>query len=92
MALVSETYTATTTRSQLAWPSKRDHQSGRDVEVNNVGPETVYVGGDDLTASSGGTPIPPGEQWWLKDLTPSDQIYVITASGSSTLSVLWTKV
>ena len=92
MAFVSETHTATTARSQLVWPAKQDHTDGRNVEINNVGPETVYVGGDDLTDSSGGTAIPAGQQWWAADLTPIDQIYVITASGSSTLSILWTGV
>jgi len=92
MALVSVTHLATTTRSEIARPAKQDYVDGKNVEINNEGSVTVYVGGDDLTASSGGSPIPAGEQWYLDGAGASDRLYVITASGTATLSILWTGV
>ena len=92
MALVSVTHLATTTRSEIVRPAKQDYIDGKNVEINNEGSVTVYVGGDDLTASSGGTPIPAGEQWYLDNSGPTDRLYVITASGTANLSILWTRV
>ena len=91
MAFFASSLTVTTTEAAIPQPSTSDSHAGMHVELNNTGAETVYVGGPGVTTTTG-TPVLAGEQWYMDHMWPSDIPYVITASGSSTLSILWTGV
>lgn len=54
--------------------------------VTNPGPVTVYLGGSDVTASTG-TPLVSGATLSI-DLEPGDRLYGITASGTQDVNVI----
>lgn len=95
MALVNDTVTATTTAAALPRPDSVSKGSGNpSIEIKNTGAVVVYVGGSDIEGdgSVGGTAVPAGGQWVLSPVTATDAIYVIAASSTAVLEILWTGV
>ena len=90
MALLSATHTASATASEIAQPVRSDRTPGvSSVEITNTGEETAYIGGAEITSTSGGIILEPGQSWYTPALSPHDAVYCCTASGSSVLYILW---
>lgn len=58
------------------------------IQIQNLGDEAVYVGAADLTDTSYGASIVPGGAITIDNLAPSDEVYVLSASGASYVGVL----
>jgi hypothetical protein len=58
------------------------------LQVQNLGEQAVYLGGAGLTNSSYGVSIVPGGAVTIANLSPKDEMYALSASGNSYVSVL----
>jgi hypothetical protein len=58
------------------------------IQVQNLGSEAVYLGGENLTATSYGVSIVAGGAVTIDNLSPKDEVYALSASGSSYVAVL----
>jgi hypothetical protein len=76
----------TTSAVRLDQATDTDHISGQSVLVRNRGTVAVFLGGSDVT-SAAGFQLDPGEAATF-DLDGTDQLWGLTASGTTTLHVL----
>lgn len=76
-----------TTPVQLT-PAGIEEGTSVTIQVQNVGSEAVYLGGEGLTSTSYGVSIVPGGAVTLDDLPPKFEIYALSASGDSHVAVL----
>ncbi|MBR1173908.1 hypothetical protein JQ617_08080 [Bradyrhizobium sp. KB893862 SZCCT0404] len=84
MKKVNETFTAKQANVTSA-ASKIVPEAARDtVMIRNIGSNTVYVGGSNVTSSTG-FPINAGEALTLESTI---DVYAITASGTSVVAIL----
>jgi hypothetical protein len=58
------------------------------IQVQNLGSEAVYLGGEGLTSTSYGVSVVPGGAVTIDNLSPKDEVYALSASGSSYVAVL----
>lgn len=58
------------------------------IQVQNIGSEAVYLGGEGLTSTSYGVSVVPGGAVTLDDLPPKFELYALSASGNSYVAVL----
>lgn len=58
------------------------------IQVQNLGSEAVYLGGEGLTLSSYGVSVVPGGAVTIDNLSPKDEIYALSATGNSYVGVL----
>jgi hypothetical protein len=58
------------------------------IQVQNLGSEAVYLGGEGLTSTSYGISIVPGATVTIDNLSTKDEVYALSASGSSYVAVL----
>jgi hypothetical protein len=86
MAVRTNAVTVTTTRTKIT-TADSDGTFGHSCIPYNDGTVVFYTGGDDVTASGAkkGVPCLPGSFGMsYNDLGPGEDVYAITASGSST--------
>jgi len=58
------------------------------IQVQNLGEEAVYLGGEGLTSTSYGVSIVAGGAVTISNLAPKDEVYALSASGNSYVAVL----
>ena len=58
------------------------------LQVQNLGEEAVYLGGEGLTDTSYGVSIVSGGAITISNLAPKDEVYALSASGTSYVAVL----
>ena len=58
------------------------------IQVQNLGTDAVYIGGEGLTSTSYGASIVPGGALTIDNLAPKDEVYALSANGSSYVGVL----
>lgn len=56
--------------------------------IQNIGSVPVYVGASGLTSSSYGASIPAGGSLSIDNLFTADEVYALSSSGDSQVSVL----
>jgi hypothetical protein len=69
-------------------PTDDTTKSSCTIQVQNLGEEAVYLGGNGLTSSSYGVSIVPGGAVTIDHLAPNDEVYALSASGNSFVAVL----
>jgi hypothetical protein len=81
-------YLRTLSNSTATIVSTRGTHSGEDITIQNIDATAiVYIGGEDVTASSYGFKIIPGAAWSV-ELPPKDNIYAISDTNGSEVAVL----
>ncbi|MFD6636759.1 hypothetical protein ACFWDN_13190 [Micromonospora chalcea] len=68
-------------------PYTSKNETARSVVLTNAGSETVLLGGPGVTASSYGYALEPAASMAV-DLTSSDLLYGVVATGTSTVRML----
>ena len=58
------------------------------IQIQNLGSEAVYVGGEGLTSTSYGISIVPGGAVTIDNLSTKDEVFALSASGDSYVAVL----
>ena len=66
----------------------QESNSGITLMVQNVGSVPVYVGAAGLTSSSYGASIPAGGSLSIDNIFTTDEVYALSSSGTTTVSVL----
>lgn len=87
MAVRSSVLTVGTTAAQIAPGTDTDNPGYRDVAVQNTSQVTIYLGGSDVTSTTG-FPLAPGAGLTFDDVQPGSRPFAVVASGSATLAVL----
>lgn len=82
-------YTTPTILTAIADPSDpiKYNQGGQAVLIQNLGTNTVYLGGADVNMSSYGHALAPNASVSV-DLDAGEHVYAIVASSSGAVSVL----
>ena len=62
--------------------------SGLSIQIQNLGTEAVYIGGEGLTSTSYGASIVPGGALTIDNLPTTFEAYALSASGASYVAVL----
>lgn len=86
MALSAALVTVTTTPTLLTVGRDKDGNPGRSVAIYNPGPETVYIGGDDVTDEDG-YPL-AAEVDFAADLKAGDVIYGVVTTTDQDVNVI----
>ena len=76
------------TTPTLLTPEGREGGIGLSIQIQNVGSVDVYIGGEGLTSTSYGCKIAPGAACSIESLTPSDEVYALSASGNTNVATL----
>lgn len=58
------------------------------IQIQNLGSEAVYIGGEGLTSTSYGASIVPGGALTIDNLPPAFEAFAMSASGDSYVGVL----
>jgi hypothetical protein len=58
------------------------------IQIQNLGSEAVYIGGEGLTQSSYGVSVVPGGAVTIDNLSTKDEVYALSATGNSYVAVL----
>ena len=58
------------------------------LQIQNIGSDPVYVGGEDLTSTSYGVSLAAGSALTIDDLPPQDNVYVLATASSGYVAVL----
>lgn len=87
MAVDSRAVTVTTTATKLDTQNEMDRKVGSAIVVSNTGSVTVYIGGPNVTTTSG-IPLAAGGIFSDDGLIPGDDYYGVVASGSSSVVVV----
>ena len=58
------------------------------IQVQNIGSEAVYLGGEGLTQESYGVSIVPGGAVTIDNLSTKDEVYALSASGNGYVAVI----
>ena len=66
----------------------QESNSGITIMIQNVGSVPVYVGASGLTSSSYGASIPAGGSLSIDNIFTTDEVYALSSSGTTTVSVL----
>ena len=69
-------------------PSNDNLTTNCTLQIQNLGEEAVYIGGTGLTNTNYGASLVPGGALTVDDLPPKDDVYALSASGSSYVAVL----
>jgi hypothetical protein len=69
-------------------PADDTAKSSCTIQVQNLGGQSVYLGGSGLTNTSYGVRIVPGGAVTIDYLAPNDEVYALSASGNSFVAVL----
>ncbi len=69
-------------------PSGVEEGTSVTIQVQNIGSEAVYLGGEGLTSTSYGVSVVPGGAVTLDDLPPKFELYALSALGNSYVAVL----
>lgn len=80
MAVVAARVSVTTTATRLDASAPTDSVSGQRVTVYNAGSASVFLGGSGVL-STDGFELPAGGSY-DEELSPGDELYGITASGT----------
>jgi hypothetical protein len=92
LAVKSRAVSVATTATRLdSTTDQDDASSGQAVAVYNNGASTVYLGGSAVTTATG-APVAAGAWGPGFDLTISDQLYGIVASGTVEVRVIETGI
>lgn len=70
----------------LCSPTREANDTTTWIEIYNSGPQSVYLGGSNVTSTSGRVVVSTGS--WSTPLAYGDAIYACTASSTATLQVL----
>lgn len=76
-----------TTPTRLT-PSGQEAGLAINIQIQNLGEEAVYIGGEDLTSTDYGVSIVPGGALSIDDLPPSFEVYALSASGTHYVAVM----
>lgn len=87
MATRDAVVTVSTTAQRIDTAPARRSETQRTGMVTNVGGATVYVGGASVTAATG-TPVEAGGGQLQWETDGPDQLWVVTASGTSEVRVI----
>lgn len=79
--------TNATTPTRLT-PEGREGGIGLSIQIQNVSSVDVYIGAEGLTSSSYGCKVAPGAACSLESLTPNDEVYALSSSGTADVAVL----
>jgi hypothetical protein len=76
------------TTPTLLTPAGTEEGIGLTIQVQNLGSEAVYIGGEGLTDTEYGVSLAPGGAVTIDDLAPKHEVYALSASGDSYVAVL----
>lgn len=69
-------------------PGDDSMKSSCTIQVQNLGEEAVYIGGEGLTSTSYGVSIVPGGAVTIDSLSTKDEVYALSSTGNSYVAVL----
>lgn len=87
MATRSSIITIGTTATRVAITSDTDNPGYRDLAIQNTSQVVVYLGGPDVTSSTG-FPLSAGASLTFDDVQPGSLPHAIVATGTATLALL----
>lgn len=58
------------------------------IQIQNLGTDAIYVGGEGLTNTSYGVSVIGGATLTIDDLPPGDKVYVLSSASSGYVGIL----
>ena len=87
-ALQHERVAINDTTPVILTPAGVEEGTSLTIQVQNLGSEAVYVGGEGLTSTEYGLSIVPGGAITIDDLAPKHEVYALSSAGYSYVAVL----